>query len=107
MSVPPRPWSAVASSSFRSGPVGGPARSDGAAPSGPATPLYEALRGGGLVLITPEPYEAARPRGPAGRGRRASGRRTAVPVRPDGYAAWAADQAGPARTEAALARGPG
>ncbi|UFR04452.1 FAD-dependent monooxygenase [Streptomyces sp. Go40/10] len=67
--------------------------------------LYEALRGGRFVLITPEPYEAD-----AGRADRlavvrwASGRRTTVLVRPDGYAAWAADAAAPAETEAALAR---
>ncbi|MFI6354957.1 FAD-dependent monooxygenase [Streptomyces sp. NPDC050743] len=66
--------------------------------------LYEALRGGRFVLITPEPYEA----GP-GRADRltvahwASGRRTTVLVRPDGYAAWAADSAGAADTEAAVA----
>ncbi|MGW3174072.1 FAD-dependent monooxygenase [Streptomyces sp. NPDC001153] len=66
--------------------------------------LYEALRGGRFVLITPEPYEA----GP-GRADRlavahwASDRRTTVLVRPDGYAAWAADAAGAADVEAALA----
>ncbi|MFF3919061.1 FAD-dependent monooxygenase [Streptomyces sp. NPDC001852] len=65
--------------------------------------LYEALRGGRFVLITPEPYGA----GP-GRADRlavahwASGRRTTVLVRPDGYAAWAADSAGAAEIEAAL-----
>ncbi|MFB0617499.1 FAD-dependent monooxygenase [Streptomyces sp. AGS-58] len=67
--------------------------------------LHEALRGGRFVLITPEPFEA----GP-GRvdrlavARWASGRRTTVLVRPDGYVAWAADAATPARTAAALAR---
>ncbi|MFJ4579510.1 FAD-dependent monooxygenase [Streptomyces echinatus] len=67
--------------------------------------LYEALRGGRFVLITPEPYEAG-----AGRADRlavarwAGDRRTAVLVRPDGYAAWAADSAAPAELEAALAR---
>lgn len=66
--------------------------------------LCEALRGGRFVLITPEPYEAG-----AGRADRlavarwVSGRRTTVLVRPDGHAAWAADSAGPARIEAALA----
>jgi hypothetical protein len=65
--------------------------------------LYEALRGGRFVLITPEPYEA----GPGRAGRLAvahwaSGRRTSVLVRPDGYAAWAADAAGAADIEAAL-----
>ncbi|MGW2712191.1 FAD-dependent monooxygenase [Streptomyces sp. NPDC001356] len=67
--------------------------------------LYEALRGGRFVLITPEPHEAG-----AGRGDRlavarwASDRRTTVLVRPDGYAAWAADSADAGGIEAALAR---
>ncbi|MER5602193.1 FAD-dependent monooxygenase [Streptomyces sp. NPDC002265] len=65
--------------------------------------LYEALRGGRFVLVTPEEYEE--------RGARkdrlavtrwASGRRTALLVRPDGYVAWAADTADPAAIEAAL-----
>ncbi|MGW2423913.1 FAD-dependent monooxygenase [Streptomyces sp. NPDC001709] len=66
--------------------------------------LYEALRGGGFVLITPEPYEPG-----AGRADRlavarwASDRRTTVLVRPDGYAAWAADTATAADIEAAIA----
>ncbi|MFE2587295.1 FAD-dependent monooxygenase, partial [Streptomyces sp. NPDC059378] len=65
--------------------------------------LYEALRGGRFVLVTPEAYEE-----PGARGDRlavarwASGRRTALLVRPDGYVAWAADTAGPAAIEAAL-----
>ncbi|AOR34307.1 FAD-dependent oxidoreductase [Streptomyces fodineus] len=66
--------------------------------------LYEALRGGRFVLITPEPYEP----GPARADRLtvahwASDRRTAVLVRPDGYAAWAADSAGAADIGTALA----
>ncbi|MEU0333326.1 FAD-dependent monooxygenase [Streptomyces sp. NPDC006193] len=67
--------------------------------------LHEALRGGRFVLITPEPYEAG-----AGRADRlavarwAGARRTAVLVRPDGYAAWAADRPAPAQIEEALAR---
>ncbi|WP_443065713.1 aromatic-ring hydroxylase C-terminal domain-containing protein [Streptomyces sp. NBC_00557] len=62
-----------------------------------------ALSGGRFVLIAPEPYEA----GP-GRADRltvahwASDRRTTALVRPDGYAAWAADAAGAADTETAL-----
>ncbi|MFI8945249.1 FAD-dependent monooxygenase [Streptomyces sp. NPDC053750] len=68
--------------------------------------LYEALRGGRFVLITPdaEAYGAA-----AGRedrlavARWAGGRRTTVLVRPDGYVAWAADDADATRTGAALA----
>ncbi|MGW5249789.1 FAD-dependent monooxygenase [Streptomyces sp. NPDC004129] len=67
--------------------------------------LYEALRGGRFVLITPQRYAA----GPHRAGRLAvahwaSGRRTALLVRPDGYVAWAADSAGPTAIEAALTR---
>ncbi|MFE2095842.1 FAD-dependent monooxygenase [Streptomyces sp. NPDC059468] len=63
--------------------------------------LYEALRGGKFVLITPEPYEG-------GCGERlavarwASDRRTTVLVRPDGYVAWAAEAADAVRIEAAV-----
>ncbi|MEV6836863.1 FAD-dependent monooxygenase [Streptomyces sp. NPDC051133] len=66
--------------------------------------LYEALRGGRFVLITPQPYEAGP--GRADRlvvARWASDRRTSVLVRPDGYVAWAADAADPARIGAAVA----
>ncbi|WP_410098615.1 hypothetical protein [Streptomyces sp. STR69] len=68
------------------------------------TRLYEALRGGRFVLITPEAYD---PKG-AHDGRLAperwaSDRSTALLVRPDGYVAWAADDADPAAVEAALA----
>ncbi|MFH8937187.1 FAD-dependent monooxygenase [Streptomyces griseosporeus] len=66
--------------------------------------LYEALRGGRFVLITPEPYEAE----PARKDRLtaaqwAGARRTTLLVRPDGYTAWASDDATPADIEAALA----
>jgi 2-polyprenyl-6-methoxyphenol hydroxylase-like FAD-dependent oxidoreductase len=72
--------------------------------------LYEALRGGRFVLIGPEPGpdpEAYR----AGAGREdrlaverwASGRRTTVLVRPDGYVAWAAEDASAAQAGAAVA----
>lgn len=72
--------------------------------------LYEALRGGRFVLITPEAYEDGRG-GQGGRDRAArltvarwaGDRRTALLVRPDGYAAWAADAPDPAAVEAALA----
>lgn len=65
--------------------------------------LHEALRGGRFVLIAPHTHPVGRDR--AGRltaERWASGRRTAVLVRPDGYIAWAADTAGEAAIEAAL-----
>lgn len=66
--------------------------------------LHEALRDGRFLLVTAEPYEP----GPAraarlGVARWASDRRTAVLVRPDGYAAWAADSPTPADIETALA----
>ncbi|MFF9620222.1 FAD-dependent monooxygenase [Streptomyces griseosporeus] len=66
--------------------------------------LYEALRGGRFVLISPEPYETA----PARKDRLttahwAGARRTTLLVRPDGYTAWASDDATPAHIEAALA----
>ncbi|MEV6111298.1 FAD-dependent monooxygenase [Streptomyces sp. NPDC052109] len=67
--------------------------------------LYEALRGGRFVLITPEPYDAgARRADRLAVAHWASGRRTSVLVRPDGYAAWAADSATTADVEAALTR---
>lgn len=67
--------------------------------------LYEALRGGRFVLITDGTYAS-----PGGREgwltvkRWASGRRTTVLVRPDGYVAWAAEAADAAAIEKALAR---
>ncbi|WP_328550449.1 FAD-dependent monooxygenase [Streptomyces sp. NBC_00366] len=67
--------------------------------------LYEALRGGRFVLITPEAYEdqgARKDRLAVERW--ASGRRSTVLVRPDGYVAWAADSADAATIEEAVAR---
>ncbi|MGX1490280.1 MULTISPECIES: FAD-dependent monooxygenase [Streptomyces] len=66
--------------------------------------LYEALRDRGFVLVTPATGERA-DTGRDGLVRReqwADGSRTTVLVRPDGYAAWAADDADPAAVEAAL-----
>ncbi|MBT2411951.1 FAD-dependent monooxygenase [Streptomyces sp. ISL-12] len=74
--------------------------------------LYEALRGGRFVLISPDATAPDAMRDGDGRDGRAdrlaverwaSGRRTAVLVRPDGYVAWAAEDPDPAATEAALA----
>ncbi|MFF0969591.1 FAD-dependent monooxygenase [Streptomyces sp. NPDC003703] len=66
--------------------------------------LYEALRGGRFVLLSPDAREVAPERAARLTATRwASGRRTAVLVRPDGYVAWAADTADPAAIEAALA----
>ncbi|WP_320778422.1 FAD-dependent oxidoreductase [Streptomyces sp. CRN 30] len=58
--------------------------------------LYEALRGGRFVLITPQPPHRDAAELPAPGARLAveswaSGRRTTVLVRPDGYVAWAAE----------------
>lgn len=67
--------------------------------------LHEALRGGRFVLIAPGTHE-----GPVVReGRltvkhRAGDRRTTVLVRPDGYVAWAAEDADVAEAEEAVAR---
>ncbi|WP_225653516.1 FAD-dependent monooxygenase [Streptomyces pseudogriseolus] len=72
--------------------------------------LYEALRGGRFVLITPPAVRLAH--GATADGDRdslpvvehwAGDRRTALLVRPDGYVAWAADDAGTAAVEAAMA----
>ncbi len=67
--------------------------------------LYEALRGGRFVVITPGTYE-----GPGVREgwltveRWAGDCRTTVLVRPDGYVAWAAEGADAAGIEEAVAR---
>lgn len=66
--------------------------------------LYEALREGEFVLIAPQgvEYEEA---GSAVVAHWASGRRTTVLVRPDGYVAWAAEgEADAGAVRAALAR---
>ncbi|WP_327404036.1 FAD-dependent monooxygenase [Streptomyces sp. NBC_01288] len=66
--------------------------------------LYEALRGGRFVLITPEPYEDQDTRKDRLTVERwASDRRTALLVRPDGYVAWAADAADRKEIDVALA----
>ncbi|WP_371102661.1 FAD-dependent monooxygenase [Streptomyces sp. PU_AKi4] len=67
--------------------------------------LHQALRGGRFVLITPEPYDdgGARKERLAVERWASGSRRTTVLVRPDGYVAWAADSAGAADVEAALA----
>lgn len=72
--------------------------------------LYEALRGGRFVLITPPTVQLPRRADPDDEpGTRpavehwAGDRRTTVLVRPDGYAAWAQDDADTAAVEAAVA----
>jgi 2-polyprenyl-6-methoxyphenol hydroxylase-like FAD-dependent oxidoreductase len=70
--------------------------------------LYEALRGGRFVLISPKTCDSYEGRGAARKDRLAlehwaSDRRTALLVRPDGYVAWAADDADPSAIVAALA----
>ncbi|MET9564948.1 FAD-dependent monooxygenase [Streptomyces tauricus] len=80
--------------------------------------LYEALRDGRFVLVTPatrtgDPAPPATRTGTPTRKDRltvvtwASGRRTSLLVRPDGYAAWAAESATAEETEAALAEAVG
>lgn len=68
--------------------------------------LYEALRGGRFVLITPDPEAYGDPGTRKDRltvERWASDRRTTVLVRPDGYVAWAADAPDAAATAEAVA----
>ncbi|KAB1139225.1 FAD-dependent oxidoreductase [Streptomyces luteolifulvus] len=66
--------------------------------------LYEALRGGRFVLITPETYEGQGARKDRLAVERWAGdRRTTVLVRPDGYAAWATDGADATAIESAVA----
>ncbi|MFJ9904256.1 FAD-dependent monooxygenase [Streptomyces sp. NPDC101152] len=68
--------------------------------------LHEALRGGRFVLITPDADAYGDQGGRKDRlavDRWASGRRTTVLVRPDGYVAWAADSADAPAVERALA----
>ncbi|MFD7922938.1 FAD-dependent monooxygenase [Streptomyces sp. NPDC059740] len=68
--------------------------------------LYERLRGGSFVLLTPEaarpalPHDTGHLRCVAWRG----DRRTAVLVRPDGYVAWAASDATAALHDGGTAR---
>ncbi|MFF3345168.1 FAD-dependent monooxygenase [Streptomyces sp. NPDC002779] len=68
--------------------------------------LYEALRGGRFVLITPQKCEDKTGLEDWLTVERRTGRgsesRTTVLVRPDGYVAWAADAADPADIEAAV-----
>ncbi|MFF0083698.1 FAD-dependent monooxygenase [Streptomyces canus] len=66
--------------------------------------LHESLRGGHFVLITPEGHDDRDARkGRLTVERWASGRRTTVLVRPDGYVGWAAEDADEAAVQAALA----
>ncbi|CAM5592551.1 FAD-dependent monooxygenase [Streptomyces canus] len=66
--------------------------------------LHESLRGGHFVLITPEGHDdRGSHKGRLTVERWASGRRTTVLVRPDGYVAWAAEDADEAAVQAALA----
>ncbi|MEU6368364.1 FAD-dependent monooxygenase [Streptomyces sp. NPDC046931] len=64
--------------------------------------LYEALRGGRFVLIAPQGLQTGGREDRLAVEHWASGRRTAVLVRPDGYVAWAAEDPEPARLEEAL-----
>ncbi|MFJ8003251.1 FAD-dependent monooxygenase [Streptomyces fagopyri] len=68
--------------------------------------LYEALRGGRFVLVTPgsapRPYEAGDRKDRLVVEDWASDRRTTLLVRPDGYVAWAAENPDEAAVEAAV-----
>jgi 2-polyprenyl-6-methoxyphenol hydroxylase-like FAD-dependent oxidoreductase len=69
------------------------------------TRLYEILRGGRFVLLTPADAGAAIGRGWAGRVDFATPADATLPmvlVRPDGYVAWATDETAPASRDAAL-----
>jgi 2-polyprenyl-6-methoxyphenol hydroxylase-like FAD-dependent oxidoreductase len=69
------------------------------------TRLYEILRGGRFVLLTPAPAGAAIGRRWAGRVDPATPADATLPmvlVRPDGYVAWATDETAPASRDAAL-----
>ncbi|MEU3839150.1 FAD-dependent monooxygenase [Streptomyces sp. NPDC028635] len=66
--------------------------------------LYEALRDGRFVLITPDAHDVGSTRKDRlTLAHWASARRTALLVRPDGYTAWACDEPSPAAIDAALA----
>ncbi|MEU4096957.1 FAD-dependent oxidoreductase [Streptomyces sp. NPDC026673] len=64
--------------------------------------LYEALRAGRFVLVSPAGEEDGPGDPRAVPATRADGGRTTLLVRPDGYIAWAADGAGPGPRDAAL-----
>jgi 2-polyprenyl-6-methoxyphenol hydroxylase-like FAD-dependent oxidoreductase len=68
--------------------------------------LYEALRGGGFVLLTATPPPAPLAMWPGRVQLEAPGPTPArtILVRPDGYVAWASDEQDPARRDAALRR---
>ncbi|MFE9371848.1 FAD-dependent monooxygenase [Streptomyces sp. NPDC006711] len=65
--------------------------------------LYEALRQGRFVLVTPENAPLVAPGGVVGAHWR-SGRAGSLLVRPDGYVAWASDGPDPAGLHTALQR---
>ncbi|MET9362892.1 FAD-dependent monooxygenase [Streptomyces sp. NPDC006632] len=65
--------------------------------------LYEALRRGEFVLVTPRGARSAAPEGVV-RAHWRSGRGSTLLVRPDGYVAWASDNPDPAGLHAALDR---
>ncbi|MFB6941660.1 FAD-dependent oxidoreductase [Streptomyces sp. NPDC060286] len=66
--------------------------------------LYQLLRDGTFVLVTPAGAVAPATPNPLVHAHWTGGRTTTLLVRPDGYIAWASDRADPAALQAALTR---
>ncbi|MFB7528306.1 FAD-dependent oxidoreductase, partial [Streptomyces sp. NPDC056178] len=66
--------------------------------------LYQLLRDGTFVLVTPVGTVTPTTRNPLVHAHWTGGRTATLLVRPDGYIAWASDHADPAALQAALTR---